>query len=306
MSDKRYKNVCCVNCGERGHVIKDCLAPITSFGIIAFKLCRDNENDYTTDIKIKIPKEVCGNNSKKIKFLMIQRKDSMGYIDLIRGKYTDETCDHLINIFINETTVDEKNNLINKTFDELWDELWINKNSRMYKNEYQAAKVKFNKLDIKKIVNESKITYEFTEFSFPKGRKNLLEQNIQCAEREFYEETRYCRYKYNFIYGYAPIIEEFIGTNNIKYKHVYYLVKMNDDIHKPKLDTSNILQMGEVKSIGWYTYDECMYLIRPYDVAKKEMITKVYNDIINMNGNYKYSVNIPFYKKAFDFKSNSV
>ena len=34
----KYKNIYCVNCGEKGHVVKDCFGPITSFGIIAFKI----------------------------------------------------------------------------------------------------------------------------------------------------------------------------------------------------------------------------------------------------------------------------
>lgn len=301
---KKYRNVCCVNCGERGHVIKECIAPITSFGIIAFKVSRDNDDDYTNDFYINKPRV----NKKKIKFLMIQRKDTMGYIDLIRGKYSEERRDELINVFVNEMTVEEKQNLLTKNFTQLWQDLWLNKNSRLYKNEYNSAYNKFQKLDIKRIVNESTTTYDFTEFSFPKGRRNIMEQNIQCAEREFYEETRYNKSQYNFIYGYKPIVEEFTGTNGVKYRHVYYLVKMNDDIHKPHLDTSNILQMGEVKNIGWFTYDECMYLIRPYDNAKKEILTRVHNDILGMNGNYKYNIRIPntIRRFPFDWKSKSI
>lgn len=312
---KKYRNVCCVNCGERGHIIKDCIAPITSFGIIAFKISRDDPGDYNTNIRnilknININNRSTNRKEKKIKFLMIQRKDTMGYIDLIRGKYPDnkEDKEKLLNIFVNEMTTDEKYNLLNNDFDKIWNDLWVNKNSRMYKNEYANAKEKFNKLDIGKLINESNITYNFTEFSFPKGRRNIMEQNKNCAEREFYEETRYNKSHYNFIYNYNTIIEEFTGTNGIKYRHVYYLVKMNDDIPIPSLDKSNMLQMGEVKNIGWFSYEECMCLIRPYDKAKKEILTSVYQDIINMDGCYKYNIKIPNIKRKFplDWKSKSI
>jgi hypothetical protein len=85
------RNVYCVNCGEKGHVLKECNGPITSFGIIAFKTCKE-ESDCINDTNNKL-KEILKkiNTDKeeypKIKFLMIQRKDTMGYIDFIRGKY---------------------------------------------------------------------------------------------------------------------------------------------------------------------------------------------------------------------------
>jgi ADP-ribose pyrophosphatase YjhB (NUDIX family) len=310
--DKKYRNVCCVNCGERGHVIKECAAPITSFGIIAFKVSKDDYKDYNDVFNIKYSgNEDVLTNKKKIKFLMIQRKDTMGYIDLIRGKYPEEKKDELLSVFMNEMTIEEKHNLLTKEFTDIWNELWLNKNSRLYKNEYYNAKLKYEKLDIKKLLKNSTVTYDFTEFSFPKGRRNIMEQNIQCAEREFFEETRYNKTQYNFIYNYKPIVEDFVGTNGIKYRHVYYLVKMNDDIHKPYLDKTNILQMGEVKNIGWFSYEECMFLIRPYDQAKKDILSRVYKDILNMNGNYKYNIRIPsnnnrHFSSAFDWKSKSI
>ena len=48
-NNKGYlRNVYCVNCGEKGHVLKQCTGPITSFGIIAFKNC-NNEDDTKFD-----------------------------------------------------------------------------------------------------------------------------------------------------------------------------------------------------------------------------------------------------------------
>ena len=54
----------CNNCGKLGHMSKECDKPITSYGVLLI-----------VDID-KIPK-----------IIMIQRKDSICYIELIRGKY---------------------------------------------------------------------------------------------------------------------------------------------------------------------------------------------------------------------------
>ena len=114
----------------------------------------------------------------------------------------------------------------------------------------------------------------------------MKESNIGCAEREFYEETGYNKHNYDFIKEYPTIVEEFIGTNGVTYKHIYYLVKMKDNVPPPRIDYKNKIQTGEVQNIGWFTFEECMAIIRPYDIAKKTVITNVYNDLIEMNNNF--------------------
>lgn len=338
-SKLKNKNVICANCGEKGHVVKDCTGPITSFGIIAFKAVfnKDQEkydkNHKLQDILHEI-KELKRGQAKhsefifkresypKIKFLMIQRKDTMGYIDFIRGKYSNTDEDEKmkkINICLSEMTFKEKESLLTQDFDQIWNNLWVNHDSKCYKNEYETAKKKFNQLDVKKLVTESQTKYSFQEFGFAKGRRNMKETNISCAEREFYEETRYNKASYEFINDYPQIYEEFVGTNGINYRHIYYLVKMKSCICPPKIDLTNKIQAGEVKNIGWFTFDECNLLLRPYDTAKKEVLKNVYNDILKMNFNFKchssngfrnFKNNNTFQKKPqmkdIKFKSHSV
>ena len=318
---KPNRNVYCVNCGEKGHVIKECDRPITSFGIIAFKIVNnelEEQNDLTnndltnndltnhelnSEISLKkilenLPNPLCqssilepfgldelaktGSNYPKIKFLMIQRKDTMGYIDFLRGKYTVDK----IYICLNEMTFYEKQCLLTYSFDELWEKLWVSK-SKCYKNEYEIAKQKYEKLNIKELVDNSITKYSYTEFSFPKGRRNMREQNFGCAQREFYEESGFNKNTYDLIENYPIIKEDFIGTNEISYRHYYYLVKMKDNFSSPKIDYSNDIQMGEVKNIGWFDLNQCLALIRPYDTEKKKVITNVFNDISKMYFNQK-------------------
>ena len=58
------KDIICINCGYSGHTSKNCNFPITSFGIIAYKIFKHN-----------------------VFYLMVQRKDSLCYTEFIRGKY---------------------------------------------------------------------------------------------------------------------------------------------------------------------------------------------------------------------------
>jgi 8-oxo-dGTP pyrophosphatase MutT (NUDIX family) len=296
LDKKKYRNVYCVNCGEKGHVVKDCEGPITSFGIIAFKMVYNkNDEKYDKNRQMMETIKTIDDNTNgfvdvypKVKFLMIQRKDTMGYIDFIRGKYPDDEVgkNRMLNIFLQEMIPQEKESLLTKDFNTLWSELWLNKASKTYRNEYGVAKQKYTKLDVRRLVENSKTHFKHTEFSFPKGRRGLKENNIACAEREFFEETGYTKEHYEFIKNYPTVHEEFVGTNGVRYRHIYYLVKMKDNIPPPRVDYTNILQVGEVQNLGWLTYDECMRFIRPYDSAKKKCLRKVYYDILEMNENF--------------------
>jgi ADP-ribose pyrophosphatase YjhB (NUDIX family) len=201
-------------------------------------------------------------------------------------------------------TEQEKQSLLTKSFDEIWRTLWVNHDSKCFKNEYEYAYRKFQKLDIPALIQEfgtSKFTFQ--EFGFPKGRRNMKETNIACAEREFFEETGYDKSCYDFIKNYPTIHEEFVGTNGVKYRHIYYLVKIKDNAPPAKIDYKNKIQTGEVQNIGWFTYDECMSIIRPYDIAKKQVIKKVYDDLLVMKDNYVCS-NF-YYTGKKQYKSSS-
>jgi 8-oxo-dGTP pyrophosphatase MutT (NUDIX family) len=298
----KYRNIYCVNCGEKGHVVKDCDGPITSFGIIAFKVV-ENEKEELFDKNYRLQEILSSTKSTtsisnytnnyintypKTKFLMIQRKDTMGFTDFVRGKYPDDQdeLEKVLPVFLNEMTEMEKTILMTKSFDEIWRALWVNHDSKCFKNEYEFAYRKFQKLDIPGLVAKSHTRFQFQEFGFPKGRRNMKETNIACAEREFYEETGYDKTCYDFIKNYPTIHEEFVGTNGVRYRHIYYLVKIKDNAPPPRIDYRNKIQTGEVQNIGWFTYDECMSIIRPYDIAKKQVIKKVYDDLLAMKDNY--------------------
>ena len=203
-----------------------------------------------------------------LKVLMIQRKDTMGYTDFIRGKYNSMET---IKLLLEEMTSEEHDNLKKYTFNQIWDLLWINHNSRTYRNEYEYAKNKFQLLDVPTLLSLYPSKYTYQEFGLPKGRRNIHEHDIQCAEREFYEETGYSSANYEPLDENKYIVEEFTGTDNIKYKHIYFLSKLKPGcITNPRI--TNSLQMEEVKNIGWFTIPEALSLIRPYDTAKKHVL----------------------------------
>ena len=57
---------------------------------------------------------------------------------------------------------------------------------------YQKAEEQFNFFKtyiLPQISHKINISYNYPEWGFPKGRKNENETNLDCAKREFIEET---------------------------------------------------------------------------------------------------------------------
>ena len=268
-----YQNTFCGNCGNLGHTYKRCNLPITSCGVILFKNNENfNEKDKLDD---------------RYRYLLIQRKDTLGFIEFLRGKYR-ETDYKYIQQLLEMMTVCEIDKLKKHTFDELWNILWFNRNMNHYKNEYEESKNKFNRIkerkenSLEELIMKSNITYIEKDWGFPKGRRNLRETDYDCALREFEEETGYQREEYNVLKNTAPIEEVFYGSNGIKYKHTYYIGQSNKDIEL-KIDPENFHQCTEISKVGWFSLAESLQKIRHYNEEKKKVLKKVNKLLKNNN-----------------------
>ena len=254
--NKNNNNTQCNNCSKIGHLFHQCKLPIISYGIILFK-----------------------SSPNGLQYLMIRRKDSFGYIDFIRGKYS---CHNIPQIqkSIDEMSTVEKDKLTTEPFDKLIQELWGDNNQ--FRNDDIASSKKCELLkngiivneqliNLQDIINQSKTSWSETEWEFPKGRRNFQEKDLDCALREFEEETG-CNSKYiEIIENVLPFEEIFIGSNHKSYKHKYYLAYINESIEIPL----NNYQKSEVSKLEWKTIDECLESIRPYNLEKKQIIKNI-------------------------------
>ena len=212
---------------------------------------------------------------------MIRRKDTFGYIDFIRGKYITHNKEQIQKIF-NEMTVTEKEFIKNNTFETLWNTMWGDTSQLyQYKNEEVISQKKFELLkngitvcnetiSLDNLIEESSTSWLETEWEFPKGRRNYQEKDIDCAIREFEEETGYTRQDIHIIENVIPFEEIFIGTNHKAYKHKYYLAYMDK-----KKDLLQDYQKTEVSKLEWKTIDECLLSIRPYNLEKIKLIKNI-------------------------------
>lgn len=259
-TDKKqyYRPQSCRNCGINGHLYKDCPHPIMSLGIICYKV----ENN-------------------ELKYLMIQRKDSLSFMEFIRGKY--DTHDTIyIKKLISSMTSTEKNMLLKKNFDEIWNYIWYQNTTINIKQtkEYLESKQKFDYLIINNIlynilIDKNIINNCEQEWGFPKGRRKLRENDIDCALREFCEETRLIPGDIDIYDNIIPFEEIFFGTNNVLYKHSYFISKLNKLDVNLCIDPKCMEQVREVRALQWFKYDDVLSHIKTHNIERIEIFKKV-------------------------------
>ena len=289
-TNNRMPYICC-NCGGEGHMYRQCNQPITSFGCIAYRLVYDAET-----------------NSVGPEYLMVQRRDSLAYVEFIRGKYKLENLTYICKLLGNMTK-EELACLRDYTFSELWTRLWTYGSTKCYQKEQSESEIKMNKLkegyflldrdsclrriSLNDLIDDTPTSLEETEWGFPKGRRNLMESDKNCATREFREETgiKINRLRIRFE---KPVDEIFTGSNHVRYKHVYYIAEYmpmrNERFVRGASDATSTTedsaagasgyQLSEIKSVRWFTYAKAQDKLKCSNIEKRELLKRVNNLIL--------------------------
>lgn len=227
------------------------------------------------------------NFEKTYKIILVKRKDTIGYVEFLRGKYDENNEEYMMKL-INMMTIEEKERIIQVyDFDSLRNILRMTKKKNLYKQEYEVAKKKFNYLKIndrlKTLIKQSHTNYQETEWGLPKGRKNNKETDLQCAVREFLEETNIIKKNINVLINMQPFIEKYTGINGITYKHVYYFAEYNNEQNDLLMNPYNKNQINEISDLKWFSRKECSDIIREYYTEKKNVLEKAFIFLDDIN-----------------------
>jgi 8-oxo-dGTP pyrophosphatase MutT (NUDIX family) len=275
----------CTNCSQTGHQSKQCPQPITSYGVIMFRVKGADNTPWNQAEALVQPGQtsltglegVQGN----IEYLLILRKDSIGFIEIMRGKYRVTDHDY-IKQHIAGMTGEEREKLLTHSFDALWEGLWgpPQEGTHAYKNEKEQARQKLEALrpDLEKLIKECAPPWATPEWGFPKGRKDIGESEYACAMRELWEETNITDRQIITARNMDPIKEIFVGTNGVQYCHKYYIayapLGIGEESIADAAKTNHHIQR-EVGCIKWFSYKEAIEHIRPDNPEKREVLTRV-------------------------------
>ena len=280
----------CTNCGGHGHTFRQCIAPVTSYGVIMVR-----SKDPTFNVISSLaqnPDLVTGMENQKLEFLLIQRRDSLGFIELMRGRYRVNDIEY-IRHHLGGITAEEREKYRTGPFEDLWNSMWGLNHAHLYKNEYEIAKSKWEQIhkgvidvsgkfwSIEDILASAPPPQTTPEWGFPKGRRDATESDYICAMREMYEETGVTEDKVIPIQNLEPLTEAFLGSNHVHYCHKYFIVWVPSSV-KVENDKTNEHMLREIGDLRWFSLEEALQHLRPDNVEKKEVLLKAASLFRNM------------------------
>lgn len=259
---------------------------------------------------------LCRYNKEKnnrIEILLIKKRYSYHFMSFVMGHYKKSDTAYLKHLF-NNMSYAEKIDIISMQFSQMWYRIWLNNPDKYYNivdvyknNKFSSSPLdhKYDNSSIHKMYMERKLKFESSFlkdngkrlrsliqqssdseilWEIPKGGKNTAlingkeETNIDCAIREFYEETSIKDNKYKIIYNAKPIIDSYVD-NDINYKTIYYVASLNPPYdYKPYIDYRNFDQIAEIEQIKWVSLAEIEFFNLSAPIHAR--LIRLYKEII--------------------------
>lgn len=267
----------CANCGGIGHIYRMCNYPICSFGIICCRVTFDTVRNML------VPE-----------YLMVQRKDSLCYVEFIRAKWNPHNRQYIMKLFASMTPEERSRIADAADFDVLWHGFWHNDTCKSYMKEYNQARSQFDLLkngfslrcaktsdvitfSLDYVLQNTVAEYDAAEWGWPKGRRNINESDLKCALREFSEESGLNPRDVSVLTHLKPFEEVFNGCNHVRYRHVYYVAVQAGFVKNRELSaTQKSVQAQEIGQVAWCTYETAMKNIRAHNVERRELFRRVH------------------------------
>ena len=277
----------CSNCGGTGHTFRYCIEPVSSYGVLVFRWLSRNDTWPQLPTFCKNTSDSIGTNSLIPQVLMIQRKDSLGFMDIMRGKYKVHEPDY-IKKQLRGMTESERHKLETMDFEEIWHQLWGSdtESSQRYAHDRIISRQKLaelragvelpdgEKYTLSDLLRQEPVIYKTPEWGFPKGRRDPFESDIHCAFRELEEETSIKEAELLKVVNVSPLIEQFFGSNNIHYRHSYYIAQYIGK-REVTFDIVNQEMTREIGNLAWKTLDEAIVLLRPENIEKRQVLLQL-------------------------------
>jgi 8-oxo-dGTP pyrophosphatase MutT (NUDIX family) len=215
-------------------------------------------------------------------------------MDIMRGKYKVTEPEYIKKQLRGMTSV-ERDKLLTMEFEEIWHQLWGSdtESSQRYANDRIVSRQKLaelragielangEKYTLADLLRQEPLLYRTPEWGFPKGRRDPFETDIQCAFRELEEETSLTEDELWKAVNVSPFIEQFYGSNNVHYRHTYYIAQYAGK-RQITFDTLNSEMTREIGNMAWKNFDEALLLLRPENVEKRGVLLQ----LASLLGNY--------------------
>lgn len=214
---------------------------------------------YSEKVKHSNGIACCRINKGRPEILLICKRYTYAYNLFVHAKYNSNSAAALIDLF-NGMTVDEKLDILSLNFTQIWYRVWLNSavssNYYMAKNKFESTFLPDNGVRLRKLIAKSQSAAKIWEI--PKGRKkNKNEPEINCAIREFTEETGISKKSYK-LYPLAYRTYSYIDAG-VRYTNTYYFAFTKYNI-EPRINFGLQDQIDEICDIKWMSIEEVRFV----------------------------------------------
>jgi NUDIX domain len=176
--------------------------PVVSFGIIEFSIGTNSAGQPCAFYHV------------------FRRRNTIEYDTILRGFSQKYQVFDLISLL----SRDERERIITHTWEELWNDFWIDPTTSQYSSLQAQSKRKFDEIRDILIELDNELPCRISErpYIFPKGKPAKNEAGLDAALREAREETR-SLYTEGYLYFNSPIVQKYIGSDDRQYTDYYYV-----------------------------------------------------------------------------------
>lgn len=195
-----------------------------------------------------------------VRLLMANKRYTYAFFQFVCGRFNERSDADMIALLDN-MTMDEKIDILSLNFQQIWYRIWLsNSNPNNGDGLFFQARGRFNEhiasdggTRIRSLLRRSHFCAERV-WEIPKGRKkNQGEYELECAIREFYEETGIPRNAYHIVPR-ATFLLSFTEDGR-RYDITYYIAVTTRDITQ-RLNSASIDQITEICNLRWVSAAE--------------------------------------------------
>ena len=185
--------------------------------------------------------------------LLVQRRNTYAYCEFVKGAYgagRPEAINNAVMALLNHMTPDEKFEILSLDFDRMYYRMTMltTRPPKFYlwESTFKATFLIDGGVRLRKLIGKSMNGHRSWEI--PKGRKNLNEHSVNCAVREFWEETQIPKDAYKLIPEVQYVYS--FADGGVRYRYIYYLgIASGKTARQTQL--FNISQFTEINDIQW-------------------------------------------------------
>lgn len=213
------------------------------------------------------------NPAGQYEVLMVNKRNTYAFIDFVCGKYNG--LREAQRLFA-RTTMDEKLDIASMNFDQMWYRAWLTDSHSERSAHFERCRNKFYatficphrtryagiirnweyKRDALRLMLDRAPSVTRI-WEIPKGRLRGPESDVECAVREFGEETGIKKTAYRIIPGWTRKNE--ITDCGARYTSQYFLATATENI-VPRVGLLTDSQISEIVDIRWVSAELAMHL----------------------------------------------